>query len=241
CYLGPHELCQQRYTVETDPEALCKPCQNVGAENGPCSSCISGLKNTLATHGKGTEIEIAGASINGVMIAGINRNTVDGCSGNQRIIGYHAPGSGITTTVGRLPYTASNRTKISHNAAIHRGGWINRNRVHSPFSRRVIKTTGTTRHLFRLRTQSGETGSAKSQRTKGIQHGRHSRRNAHGHARMLYRCCAHPGWIKAPCRIRQTIVPELFQPPQIGALGLDSATGYRHIWRRPLSVRCAWT
>src|SRR5947207_2410292 len=139
--------------------------KNVGAENGPCSSCISGLKNTLATHEKGTEIEIAGASINGVMIAGINRSTVDGCSGNQRIIGYHAPGSGITATVSRPPYTTADRTKISHNATIDSRGGINRDRVNSPFRRRVIETARATGHAFWLRSERDEAGGTERQWT----------------------------------------------------------------------------
>src|SRR5207245_4182627 len=127
-------------------------------------SGIGGLEDALATHGKGTEIEIACAGIDSVMIAGIDGNTVDGRSGNQRIVGYHAPASGITTTVGRLPYAASDRPQISHNAAIHYGGWIDRYRVHSPFGRRVVKTTRAAGHAFWLRAEADKPSGNERQR-----------------------------------------------------------------------------
>src|SRR4029453_3113784 len=42
--------------------------EHVGTKHRPGSSGISGLEDTLATHGKGTEIEVARTSINSVMI-----------------------------------------------------------------------------------------------------------------------------------------------------------------------------
>src|SRR5262249_36734999 len=53
--------------------------KNVGAENHPGSSGISGLKDTLATHGEGTVIEIAGPGVHNVMIIRIDHDGVDGC------------------------------------------------------------------------------------------------------------------------------------------------------------------
>src|ERR1700757_2193234 len=114
------------------------------------------------------------------MIVRIDGNTVDGCGGNQRIVGYHAPGCGTTTTIGSLPYATSDRPKISHNAAIHCGGWIDSNGVNPAFCRRVIITAGTASHAFRLRAERDKTGGGEGQWTKWIQNSRHSCRNAHG-------------------------------------------------------------
>ena len=103
------------------------------------------------------------------MIVWIDGNSVDRCSGNQWIIGYHVPSSGCAATVGRFPYPASDRPKISHNAAIHGGRWIDRHRINSPFGRRVIKTARAAGHTFWLRAESDKTSSAESQRTQWIQ------------------------------------------------------------------------
>jgi hypothetical protein len=173
------------------------------------------------------------------MIVGIDGNSVDGCGGNQRIVGYNAPGSGITAAVGRLPYAAPTAPKISHDAAIHRGGWIDRNGVHSSFSRRVIKTTGTTRHALWLRTERDKTRRAEGQWTPWIEHCRHACGDAHGQTRMLGCSCTQPARIKTACGICQTIIPQSFQASKIGSFGFGSVTGRRHIARRLLGVLVA--
>src|SRR5262249_8475761 len=114
--------------------------KDISAEHCPATSSISGLKDTLATHGKGTVIEIACAGINGIMVVWIDRNTVDRCSGNKWIIGYHVPGGRIATTICCFPSTAADGPKVSHNTTVHGSGWIDRHGVNTPFCRRVIKT-----------------------------------------------------------------------------------------------------
>ena len=98
------------------------------------------------------------------MIAGINDNSVDGCSGNQRIISHHRPCRGTAAAVGGFPHTAADRARIGHDTAIDGGGRIDRNRVNAPFGRRVIKAARATGHPLRLRTKRGKRGRGERQR-----------------------------------------------------------------------------
>src|SRR5438105_6105621 len=103
------------------------------------------------------------------MIAGIDCNRVDGSSGNQRVISYDAPRSHIAATVGCLPYTATDGSKIRYDTAIDGSSRIDRNRVHASFGRCVIETPRTTGHPFRLWTERGKSSRDKRKWTHRVE------------------------------------------------------------------------
>ena len=72
------------------------------------------------------------------MIAGINRNRVDRCGGNERIICHDCPGSRATAAIGRFPYTAADRAGIRYDAAIDGRSWVDSYRVNSSLGSGVI-------------------------------------------------------------------------------------------------------
>ena len=159
------------------------------------------------------------------MIIWINDNTVDGCRENEWIIGYDSPASRTTTTVGRFPNAAPYGPKVSHNIAIHRGGWIDRHGVHAPFGRGVIETARAAGHALWLRAETDKTGGAKSEWTQRIQRGRRSRRDTCRQARMLRGGSTQPSRIKAASGICQTIARVLLQSPEIFSLSLGPVPG----------------
>ncbi|PYK47431.1 MAG: hypothetical protein DME51_13680 [Verrucomicrobia bacterium] len=192
----------------------------IRAQYRPGATCISRFKDALAAHGEGTEIEIARARIDGVMIAGIDGHTVNGCGGNQRIIRHDGPCSARAAAVRRLPHTAADRAGISHDAAIDGGSWIDRNRVNSPFGRRVIIAARTTGHSLGLWTERGKIGRCKTQWIGRVELETEPRRNAARYARMLCGRGAQPRRIKAAGRKCQTILPVLFQLCQTSSFAL---------------------
>src|SRR5205823_10452296 len=127
-----------------------------------------------------------------VMIARIDGNSIDGCSGNQRVIAYDAPRSHIAATVRRFPYTAANRPEISHDAAIGRSSRIDCYDVNSTFGGRVIKTARTTSHPLRLRTERSKSRRDKRHWTARIELLIRSSRDATRHTRVLRGGGAHP-------------------------------------------------
>ena len=80
-----------------------------------------------------------------------------------------------------------------------------------PSSRCVVKTTGTTRHPQRLRTECGKIGRTQRVWIGEIKLQMLSRWDAARHPCMLSRGSSHPCRVKAASRKRQTVMPVLFQ------------------------------
>src|SRR5260370_4928087 len=163
------------------------------------------------------------------MIVGVNRNRIDGCRTNERIIRDHAPSGSVATAVGRFPHSATDRSEISHDAAVHSCSWIDSNRVQPALRGGVVKAIEAAGHALRLRTERGKTTSAKGIRISKIKLKTLSKGDASWHARMFPGGCAHPGWVKPAGRKRQTIVPILFQPCQTSRLLPFIAPRHGHV------------
>src|SRR5204862_7040025 len=110
-----------------------------------------------------------------------------------------------------FPYTAANRTGIGDNAAVDCRGGIDRYGVNPTFSRRVIITIEAACHALRLRAECGKTSRGKRGRIGPAEFSKSSGRDATGHARVLSSGSAHTCRVESARRIRQAVLPVLFQ------------------------------
>jgi hypothetical protein len=163
------------------------------------------------------------------MIVRVNGNSVDGCGADQRIISHHTPSGSVAATVRGFPHSATDRSNISHDAAIGRCRGIDGNGIHPPLGLCVIKAPRTTGHPLRLRTERGKTRSAKGVRISNVELEMLPKWDATWHARMLGRGGAHPSGVKPASRKRQAVVPVLFQPCQTRSLLPCITAGYGHV------------
>ncbi len=172
--------------------------KDIRAESSPGITAIGRLQDALASHRERAVIQVARSCVDGVVVGGVDSNRVDRCRPNQRIIGRHGPGGGVTAAIGRFPYTAAERCLIGHYAAIGGCRWIDDDPVHAARSGCVVKAARTAGHALRLRAESGKVGNAKGIRISKVDLEMPSKWDATWHARMLPGGRAHPCGIEAP-------------------------------------------
>ena len=154
------------------------------------------------------------------MIARINHNGINGYGGNKRVISDCRPRSRATAAIRCFPYTAANRTGIGDNAAVDCRGGIDRNGVNPAFRGRIVKATRAAGHPLRLRAECGETCGGKRQRIGPAEFSKSPGRDAAGHSRVLSSGSTHPCWVEPAGRIRQAVLPVLFQLGQTRSFAL---------------------
>ena len=145
------------------------------------------------------------------MIAGINDNRVNGCSGNKRVISDYRPRSHVAAAIRCFPDAAANRAGIGNDAAVDCRGGIDRNGVNPTFGGRIVKATRAAGHPLWLRAECRKTSRGKRQRIGPAEFSKSSGRDAAGHSRVLSSGSTHPCWVEPAGRIRQAILPVLFQ------------------------------
>ena len=134
--------------------------ENICAQQRPVGAAVGRFQDALAPHGEGTEIQIARASVDRVVIVRIDRDRIDRDRGEQRIIGGRRPGRAAIAAVGRFPNAAVHGPDVSDVGRDR----INRDVVHAARGEAVIEAARAAGHAQGFRPERGEVIGIKHER-----------------------------------------------------------------------------